>query len=330
MTDDFLHGGALDQMRRAFLHAPEPWIDLSTGINPWPYPIIDVSPSAYHHLPTQAEADACRATMADAIGASGESLLLAPGSELLIRLLPVVLGARRVSILSPTYGDHARAWRAARAEVTESDDPFNDAAHADAVILCNPNNPDGRIFPRDVLEKARAQLARQGGWLIVDEAYADLDPAFSLAPSGGSENLIILRSFGKFFGLAGIRLGGVLAPRHVRAALSQFLGVWPVSGAALHIGSRAYSDLAWQQATRKRLKTARQRLDILLEDAGLTLEGGCDLFRLVRTDSATETWRRLAEVGIYVRRFDWSDHLIRIGLPADADAEARLAAALIP
>lgn len=268
--------------------------------------------------------------MADAIGAPRESMVLAPGSELLIRLLPAILGARRASILFPTYSDHARAWRAAGAKVTESTDPLNDTAHADAVVLCNPNNPDGRIFPRDVLETARAQLARRGGWLIVDEAYADLDPPFSLAALGGSENLIILRSFGKFFGLAGVRLGGVLAPKHVREALSQFFGVWPVSGAALHIGSRAYSDLAWQQATRDRLKTARQRLDVLLEEAGPTLAGGCDLFRLVRTEDATGTWRKLAEAGIYVRRFDWSDHLIRIGLPADAAAEERLAATLIP
>ena len=330
MNEDFLHGGALDRMRAAFPDAPAPWIDLSTGINPWSYPFTDVPPDAHRHLPAQSDWYACRAAMAAAFGAPSDSLILSPGSELLIRLLPTIISPRRVAIQSPTYGDHSRVWRSAGCEVVEAEDPLAEAGRADAVIVCNPNNPDGRTFTPDELEQTRRQLAAHNGWLIVDEAYADLDPAHSLAPDGGRDNLIVLRSFGKFFGLAGIRLGALIGPGHVLSLMSERLGVWPVSGPALAIGRQAYDDHAWQAETRDRLKAARIRLDALLAGAGLNIAGGCDLFRLVRTPDATTLWQTLAERGLYVRRFDWSDCLLRIGLPQGSEAEHRLAAALNP
>lgn len=328
MNEDILHGGALDRMRAAFPGAPAPWIDLSTGINPWPYPFTDIPPDAHRHLPTQSDWHACRTAMADAFRAPPDSLILSPGSELLIRLLPTIISPRRVVILSPTYGDHTRVWRAADCEIVETATPLAEAGRADAIIVCNPNNPDGRTFSPAELEQARAHLAAHNGWLIVDEAYADLAPAHSLAPGGGKDNLIVLRSFGKFFGLAGVRLGAMIGPEHVLCLMSERLGVWPVSGHALSIGQRAYRDQAWQTATRDRLRAARRRLDEILTDADLSLAGGCDLFRLVQAPDATGLWHRLAERGLYVRRFDWSDHLLRVGLPPDSEAEHRLAAAL--
>jgi cobalamin biosynthetic protein CobC len=330
MKEDLLHGGALDWMRAAFPNAPTPWIDLSTGINPWPYPLTDVSPDTHTHLPMQSDQHACRAAMSGAIGAPRDSLLLSPGSELLIRLLPTVISPQRVVIQSPTYGDHARVWQASTCEVIQTEDPLAEAGQADAIIICNPNNPDGRVFSSTELERARLQLAARGGWLIVDEAYADLAPAISLAPSGGTGNLIILRSFGKFFGLAGVRLGALIGPEQLLQSMSERLGVWSVSGQALAIGRRAYLDHTWQAETRERLSAARARLDTLLTDAGLNIAGGCDLFRLVHTPDAVTLWQRLARKGIYVRRFDWSDCLLRIGLPPDVEAERRLADALNP
>ncbi|WP_321490068.1 threonine-phosphate decarboxylase CobD [uncultured Hyphomonas sp.] len=328
MKEDLLHGGALDQMRAAFPDAPTPWIDLSTGINPRPYPLTDIPPDMHNHLPMQSEQHACRMAMAGAIGAAPDSLLLSPGSELLIRLLPTLLSPQRVVIQSPTYGDHARVWRASTCEVIQTEDPLAEAGQADAIIICNPNNPDGRVFSSAELERVRLQQAARGGWLIVDEAYADLAPAISLAPSGGTDNLVILRSFGKFFGLAGVRLGALIGPEQLLRSMSERLGVWSVSGQALAIGRRAYLDHAWQAETRERLSAARARLDILLTDAGLNIAGGCDLFRLVHTPDAATLWQQLAREGIYVRRFDWSDCLLRIGLPPDEEAERRLADAL--
>ena len=330
MNPDLVHGGALDAMRAAFPDAPEPWIDLSTGINPWPYPDTAVSAAALAHLPMQSDQETCIAAMSAAIGAPREALMLSPGSELLIRLLPDVIHPRRVAILSPTYGDYAAVWRRAGADIIETDAPLSLSSRVDAVILTQPNNPDGRLFDLAALERSRRDLAARGGWLIVDEAYADLVPEQSLASHGGREGLIILRSFGKFFGLAGVRLGGILAPESVREDLAERLGVWPVSGTALEIGARAYADTTWRAQIRTRLSVAAARLNTILKAGNLNPVGGTSLFQLVETARAHTVFDRLACAGIYVRRFEWSKTHLRIGLPATREAEARLQAALNP
>jgi len=328
MTQDLIHGGSVDAMRAGFPNAPEPWIDLSTGINPWPYPYTDLSRSSLHRLPTETAYNNFRHSLAAAIGAPEQAVLLAPGSELLIRLLPTVISPRTVAILSPTYGDHTAVWSAAGYRVITTDDPLSFADQVDAIVLCNPNNPDGRVFSLHDLEEARRVLAARDGWLIVDEAYADLTPEISLAGEGGANGLIILRSTGKFFGLAGLRLGALIAPTGLRAKMSDRLGVWPVSGAALEIGHQAYQDLTWQFETRQQLARARQRLDHILSRAEVTVVGGTDLFAYVETGNAHDLWRHLGEAGIYVRRFSYSHRHLRIGLPPDRTAEERLFAAL--
>ncbi|MEL7028925.1 MAG: threonine-phosphate decarboxylase CobD [Pseudomonadota bacterium] len=330
MTLELQHGGALDTMRAAFPEAPEPWVDLSTGVNPWPYPHSETSRDALARLPTQETYAAFRSAMAAAIGAPSSSVLPAPGSEMLIRLLPDVLRLDRIAILSPTYGDYGVAWRRTPATVMETDDPLAMAGCVDAVIVCNPNNPDGRIFDTHALDLARQNLAARGGWLIVDEAYADLAPELSLAPQGGAEGLVLLRSFGKFFGLAGLRLGALIAPQGLRDAMAERLGVWPVSGAALEIGARAYADAAWRRDMRGRLKVAAARADVRLEACGLKPVGGTDLYRFVQVADAHGVFDRLARAGVYVRRFDWSSTHLRIGLPATQEAFDRLEAALSP
>jgi len=328
MQRDWTHGGAIDRMQAQFPHAPTPWIDLSTGINPWPYRNPNLDETVFDRLPTHANSIACRDAMAAAIGAPPDSLCLAPGSELLIRTLPRLFSPGRVAVLSPTYGDHADVWRAAAREVIASQDPLTCADQVDAIVLCNPNNPDGRVFAPDALRAAHSTLTRKGGWLIVDEAYADLCPELSLAAAGGSDGLIILRSFGKFYGLAGLRLGAMIAPPRVCEQMVRELGAWPVSSGALEIGARAYRDTAWQVRTRATLAEMRGLLDQVLATNGIEIIGGTDLFRFVRPGDAVTTWQRLAEVGIYVRRFDALPGHLRIGLPADAIQLARLNEAL--
>ena len=328
MSEDLRHGGALDRVAVQFPAAPVPWIDLSTGINPWSWPVDRVDPDSLHRLPTHGDMDRCRLSMAQAFAAPASALTLVPGTEVAIRLLPQILAARRVAVLSPSYGDHAETWGAAGAELVTTADPLGHADDVDIVVLCNPNNPDGRCFDTEVLSDARERLARRGGWLIVDEAYADLDPARSLAPLAGSPGLVILRSTGKFFGLAGLRLGAVLGPPALAAALERLLGVWRISGPALAIGTRAYADIDWQQSMRGRLAAARARLDALIEAGGGRVAGGTDLFRYVEVDNAHATWRKLCKHGIYTRRFDWTPSHLRLGLPGSPEAEARLASAL--
>ncbi len=329
--DEDGHGGALDLMRARFPQAPEPWLDLSTGINPWPYPLDSPQPETLQRLPTATATARCRAAMAEAFGVPVGSVLPIPGSELLIRLLPTLLRPRpgtRVAITRPTFADHAEVWRAAGCRVVETPDPLEALASTDLVVLCNPNNPDGRVWNPARLEAARATLAKRGGWLIVDEAYADVRPNLSLATRGGRAGLIIFRSFGKFFGLPGLRLGAFIAPQDTLAIVRQSLGIWSVSGPALAAGAQAYRDHGWQSATRQRLVTARACLDAILHSAGLRVVGGVDLFRFVEVNNANRVWRHLAGRGIFVRRFSWSRNRLRIGLPPDAQARARLAQAL--
>ncbi|MEM7740341.1 MAG: threonine-phosphate decarboxylase CobD [Pseudomonadota bacterium] len=328
MDGDLTHGGALDVVRQRFQSAPSPWLDLSTGVNPFAYPHIQVSRAAMEDLPTRAMAENCRSAIATALDAPRDSVVLAPGSELLIRLLPTMMKPQKVVVHKPTYGDHKTVWEEAGCQVIESDDPLQCSEFADAVVLCNPNNPDGRLFSPADLESVRSRLALRGGWLIVDEAYADLCPSVSLARSGGRDGLIILRSFGKFYGLAGIRLGAMLAPFSLRLLIEKRLGSWPVSGAALEVGTRAYNDAEWSVNMRAILATARARLDRRLERRGLKIRGGTDLFRLIETPDAHRLWHHLARQGVYVRRFGWSPDVLRIGIPADEKDEDRLENAL--
>ena len=325
-----LHGGALDAMRRLFPDAPQPWVDFSTGINPWPWTARESHFQGLDRLPTKEDCARCTAAMKDAFGAPEHVILAAPGSELLIRLLPSVIAPRRVAILAPSYGDHARVWCAAGCEVVETPDPLAEADSADAVVICNPNNPDGRRFEPDEVETAHRRLSERGGWLIIDEAFADLEPDLSRAKHGGSDHLLVLRSIGKFYGLAGLRLGALIAPVDVLERMRALLGVWSVSTPALAIGAAAYSDRAWQTATRRRLAEARRRLDELLEERQCRVVGGTDLFRYVEVADAHGLWQQLARRGIYVRRFPWTPRHLRIGLPGTAGEEHRLREALSP
>ncbi len=329
MQSDLLHGGALDHMRREFPESKEPWIDLSTGINPWPWPVQAPDLTSLNHLPSSTTFRECKAVMAKAFAAPLEAVLPAPGSEILIRLLPTLINAKTVAILDPSYGDHCRAWQLAGANVLQTADPLAEADSADVVVVCNPNNPDGRTFSIADLERARKCLAKRGCWLIVDEAYVDISPELSMAENVGQGGLIVFRSVGKVYGLAGLRLGALIAPEPIVNAMSELLGVWSLPEATLSIGADLYRDAEWLEHTKVRLSAARRRLDQILVSAGLQVLGGTDLYRFIKTDNAHALWEHLARQAIYVRRFEALGHNLRFGLPATKAQESRLASALM-
>jgi cobalamin biosynthetic protein CobC len=322
MSSLIQHGGDLAQARADYGGAPEDWIDLSTGINPWPYPIPDLPREAWTQLPQpDAEArlvDAARAAygLPDRAG-----LTAAPGTQALIQLLPTLLSPRRIAVVGPTYGEHAPAWRAAGYEVREVPEPVADT---DVLVLCSPNNPDGRLADPALLDWAgRDRL------LVLDEAFADVMPEASLCPRAGREGLLILRSFGKFYGLAGLRLGFAVGDPALTACLSQRLGPWAVSGPALAIGAAALADSAWQAETRASLAAAAARLDSLLTQAGLSITGGSSLFRLTQTTGPAQVWHeRLARAHIWTRPFPAQPRWLRFGLPGTDQAWQRLETAL--
>ncbi len=322
------HGGALDVARRLAPDAPPPWVDLSTGINPHAYPLPDLQPEVWTRLPDSAALGRLEAIAARRYGAKPETVVAGPGSQALIQVLARIAPKGAVAALGPTYRGHAEAFAAAGVPLREvaSLDALGDAGVA---IVVNPNNPDGRVACRADLLGLGARLARRGGWLVVDEAFADFDGADeSLAPVLPLKGAVVLRSFGKAYGLAGVRLGFAVASPEIAATLRAALGPWPVSGPAIAIGSRALADSDWFAAASERLGRDAERLDTLLADGGWRLLGGTRLFRLAAKADAQATFRRLLSTGILARPFVDAPDRLRFGIPAGEAHWERLAAVL--
>ncbi|MFF8799987.1 MULTISPECIES: threonine-phosphate decarboxylase CobD [unclassified Methylobacterium] len=319
--DAIPHGGDLDAARRLFPDAPEPWIDLSTGINPVPYPLPAFEASALHRLPSPADLVRLKTAAAAAYGAPGpENVAAAPGTQILIETLPRLVERARVAVVGPTYAEHAAAWARAGHAVRIVAEPAQ-AVGADVVVAVSPNNPDGRVFSREALRR----LAGDGGFVVLDQAFADLEPVEAVAPGPG---LVVLRSFGKTYGLAGLRLGFALAAPELARRIEAALGPWAVSGPAIAAGCTALPDTAWlHEAAGARAQDAA-RLDRMIGRAGGRIVGGTSLFRTAGFDDAPNLFRRLGEAGIYVRRFPESPGLLRFGLPPDKTAWCRLSRVL--
>jgi cobalamin biosynthesis protein CobC len=324
-----LHGGDLGAARKLFPGAPEPFIDLSTGINPFSYPLPRLDPAAFARLPEAAAIDHLAEVAAKAYGApSAAHVVSAPGVQILLPAVAGLVPPGRAAVLAPTYAEHARVAALVGHQVREVTD-LRDLAGADLAVIVNPNNPDGRLIERGALLALADALAP--GVLVVDEAFMDasMEPAAaSLASDVGRRNLVVLRSFGKFFGLAGLRLGFALAAPETAVRLRAALGPWAVSGPALAIGVLALADGVWIATMRARLGAAAQQLDRLLTGAGLDVAGGTALFRLVRTPEAGTLFDRLGRAGIVVRRFAEQPTWLRFGLPGLDYEWERLAAAL--
>ncbi|CAN5427977.1 threonine-phosphate decarboxylase CobD [soil metagenome] len=309
--------------------AAEAWLDLSTGINPWPWPIGDVSAAAWQRLPSRADAqvlqDAARTSYRVPDGAD---IVAAAGTSALIQWLPYLAAGGPVAILGPTYNEHAESWRDAGHDVIAVKSIDDIPAHARHVVIVNPNNPDGRIVDHVALASLAALMEVRGGWLVIDESFADLDPSLSAVALCADFPIVILRSFGKFFGLAGVRLGFAIAAPAIAQRIASALGPWACSGPALQIGAAALRDHDWVEEMRKTLQQQAARIDDVLTNAGCELIGGTNLFRLVRHRDALRIHEKLAEKKIWCRSFDWADDLLRFGLPPDDAGLVRLNAAL--
>jgi cobalamin biosynthetic protein CobC len=316
------HGGNLDLAIRQYGGTQNDWIDLSTGINRRPYPVPAVDPAAWAVLPLASATQALIAAAGKTYRAQGPILAVA-GAQAVIQLIPLLSKAGHAKIISPTYNEHAGALRAMGWHVQEVTTP-QDLVGADLAIVVNPNNPDGRVFDPAVL----LPLLQQTGRLIVDESFADATPEISLAPYAGRDRLIVLRSFGKFYGLAGLRLGFVLGSEADISALSRLAGPWPVSGPALQVGTAALADTAWAEETVTRLNAESPRMDAITAKAGWCLVGATALFRLYATPDAAQAQQHLAQSHIWARIFPYSSHWMRLGLPGNAAEWVRLANAL--
>jgi cobalamin biosynthesis protein CobC len=329
MESSLLHGGDLGAARRLFPRAPEPFIDLSTGINPQSYPVPQLSSDVFARLPEPAALDRLAAAAATAYGApSRDHVVPAPGTQILLPVVAALVRPGRAAVLGPTYAELIRVAALAGHSVTEVGD-IAQLGDADLAIVANPNNPDGRVVGKTELLWLADAKKRSGGLLVIDEAFMDVGPAdASLAGEVDRGNMVVLRSFGKFFGLAGVRLGFALAAPPLAARLAAWLGPWAVAGPALAVGEAALADVAWAKAMREHLGGKRRRLDALLAAAQLEAVGGTSLFALVRTQAAGELFHHLGRAGILVRRFIERGEWLRFGLPLDEAAWDRLGAAL--
>ncbi len=316
------HGGNLDVALARFGGRAQDWIDLSTGINRKPYPVGELDPACWSALPSNAALNALHVAAQKAYGTEAP-ILATHGAQAAIQLLPHLCPRGQARIIGPTYGEYAAVFSAAGWETIETSD-LDDLAGADLAIAANPNNPDGRHHdPGQLL----ALLPRVGG-MIVDESFADAVPGLSLASEAGRPGLLIIRSFGKFYGLAGLRLGFVMGSEADIAAVTSLAGPWPVSGPAIAIGARALLDRAWSEATSARLVRDSERLDTLVTPLGWRLVGGTPLFRLYETGDARAVQERLAHARIWSRIFQGRPGWLRLGLPGDETEWARLSAAL--
>jgi cobalamin biosynthesis protein CobC len=322
-----VHGGRIDVAASLYPAAPQPWIDLSTGINPIAWPVPQIAIERYQRLPLASETSALTDAAADFYGLPANARIVpVPGSEIAIRLVPRLMRSERVGILTPTYGSHPAAWREAGAEVLELmalPDPERTAL--ETLVIVNPNNPDGRVLPGAELANFANVWTEAGRRLIVDEAFAEVAEGASLLampelPAG----VVVLRSLGKFFGLAGLRVGFVAVAESEASVWHHLLGDWPISGPACEIATLALRNVSWIAATRERLARDRKRLDGMLAQAGFGVLGGTDLFGLFEAPDEADWLDHFARAGILVRAFAAAPRHYRIGLPGDEAAWRRL------
>lgn len=329
MSQPIAHGGGVTAAAAVYGGDPSGWLDLSTGINPNPVDVPAVASGVWHRLPDRSLVDAARVAARDYYGALDILPLAVPGTQSAIQLLPRLADpVRRVAILSPTYGEYGRVFARAGFPVDMIADLSAVGPAHGLVLVVNPNNPDGRTLSAGRLRALAGRLMAQGSLLVVDEAFGDCDPGEGLAGFVRDHaNLIVLRSFGKFFGLAGLRLGFVLAAEDILDQFAEELGPWAVSGPALAIAATLLgNDVA---PIRDAIAARRAALDRSLAAGGLAVVGGTALFSLVDDTRAGELHAHLCRAHILTRKFDYAPRWLRFGLSPDDAGDARLDAALL-
>ena len=319
------HGGRLQRAAREYGIAPTQWLDLSTGISPFGWPVPVIPPWAWQRLPE--DEDGVAGAACAYYGAP--HVLPVAGSQAAIQALPRLRPPSRVGIIAPGYAEHAQAWRRAGHAVSThtAKQLLADLSRWDVLVLIHPNNPGGERFDLATLLRVHAELALRGGWLVIDEAFMDVTPQASVCPYTDRAGLIALRSVGKFFGLAGARAGFVCAAPAITQALSEALGPWTLSGPTRYVLRAALADHAWQVSARARLLQVSERLRILLAKHGWPPAAGCGLFQWCLNEHAVRAHRALAQRGILARLFE-TPASMRFGLPPDEAAFERLDHAL--
>ncbi len=321
------HGGRLREAAQQYDIPLENWLDLSTGINPHPWPVPALPASCWQRLPEENDG---LETAATAYYGNG-NLLPVAGSQAAIQLLPHLMPRAMLACLGPIYGEHPHAWQRAGHRVRLLPTRQIKRALTAAtpyILLCNPNNPTADLHTRESVVDATQQLKKRGGWLIVDEAFVDATPEHSVTDLAGTDdapNLIVFRSLGKFFGLAGLRVGFMFAAPDLLKRMADLIGPWSVAGPSRAAAQKALADTGWQNSARPKLKNASQRLHELLSPCGVVQS--TPLFATLNNEQSAGLHIFLARQGILTRHFE-GQPLLRFGLPANETEWQRLQSAL--
>jgi cobalamin biosynthetic protein CobC len=326
------HGGALDLAIARHGGAPGDWLDLSTGINPWAWPWPARRPAVpaqcLARLPLAADLGRLIAAARIAYRVPDRfGIVAAPGAQALIDALARFLPGKTASVLAGengTYSEYARRSAASGRRVRTAASVDDLAVRERLVWVCRPNNPDGVSLPPETLIALCGRQAN--GFVVIDESFADAGGG--LAPARLPANAVLLRSFGKFYGLAGLRLGFAILARPLDAALADAIGPWAVSGPAIEIGAAALADRKWRGDMRARLRARSDALARRIARSGLKVAGCNPLFVLARHPRAADLALALADRHILVRSFSDRPQLLRFGLPPSEAAQSRLARAL--
>lgn len=322
------HGGNLDYALKRYGGEAQDWLDLSTGVSPWPYPTDSIDPQSWRDLPSPPHRLITAA--ARYYGCEEDKVCLSPGTQLAIRLLPTLLSEpQNVAVPTIGYQEHSYAWQRAGHKIHyyESLEALEQLAHEQAVdsaVVINPNNPTCELTPENTLKQLAKKLR---GLLVVDEAFADYQPTQSLVASSSLDNIIVLRSIGKFFGLAGARVGFLISQSSVNKELDALFQPWSVNGPAQVITMRALDDKKWQQAQISRITEQRQLLDDLVSQLNCvsSIDGmrhkSHGLFTTLfgNASSLSELHLGLAEQKIWTRLGDPDQdrNWLRLSLPGD-------------
>jgi len=323
------HGGDLSWAKAHFTESSEGWIDLSTGINPAPYPVPPLPEDLWHRLPGADEETSLLIAARHYYNLpDGTHIIAAPGTQSLLQLIPCLRQKSVVAVVGPTYAEHENCWKLAGHKVIQTPDLGAAPENADVIVVVSPNNPSANVASLTKLQQARDRLSRHGGLLVIDEAFMDMTPNASCCHRLPCSNVLILKSFGKFFGLAGLRLGFAIGDPLRIENLRQHLGPWAVNGPALHIGHKALCDQQWIKKTRERLKSNRQRLEHLLSQHNIQVLGSTDLFSFAHSDTANRLFDHLCKAHILTRPFPSRSGKLRFGHPGAEIEWERLGSAL--
>ena len=331
------HGGNLQQASEIYGVSMDAWLDMSTGISPWSYPVDDLPSNVWRDLPPSN--DELIATAKKYYQIDEQNVVVSPGSQLSIRLLPQLFAKSKVALPVLGYQEHALSWKLAGHQLcfyqnVEELIQLIEDGKVDHAVVINPNNPSCEKTTKEKLSYISNSIK---GVLLVDEAFMDFyqtapsqipESSFGSAISLNAENVIVVRSIGKFFGLAGLRLGFVIGLHPVLQKLQTLFQPWAINHASMLISRQALADTQWQEQQRLKIKAGAKQLEPLLfslcqDFQELRIENTalfCSVF--AQSIDVQKLHKQLAMLGVWTRMSNPDDKQawLRFGLVGDMES----------